>query len=347
MWGIFGGLSHDMGIDLGTANTLVHVKGRGIVLREPSVVAIKSDSGDVLAVGEEAKQMIGRTPGNITAIRPLKDGVIADFDVTQAMLRYFIRKAMNSKSSFVRPRVVVGVPSGVTEVEKRAVIDAATQAGAREAYLIEEPMAAAIGAGLPVEEATGNMVVDIGGGTTEIAVISLGGIVTSRSIRIGGDEMDSAIIQHIRRVYSLMIGERTAEEIKISVGTAMIVSNHDKSLQVRGRDLVTGLPKNIEVNSTEIRDALNDPVYKIVDAVKSTLEKTPPELAADVMDHGIMMTGGGALLANLDKLISKETNMPVIVADDALSCVGEGTGRALENMNLLKRVVMTSKKLRQ
>ena len=330
MWGFFGSLSHDMGIDLGTANTLVHVKGRGIVLREPSVVAIKSDTGDVLAVGEEAKQMIGRTPGNIVAIRPLKDGVIADFDVTQAMLRYFIRKAMNSKS-FVRPRVVVGVPSGVTEVEKRAVIDAATQAGAREAYLIEEPMAAAIGAGLPVEEATGNMVVDIGGGTTEIAVISLGGIVVSKSIRVGGDEMDSSIIQYIRRLYNLMIGERTAEEIKISIGTAIITPEKDKSMTIRGRDLLT----------------LGDPIFKIVDAVKGTLERTPPELAADVMDHGIMMTGGGALLANLDKLISKETGMPVIIADDALSCVGEGTGKSLENMNLLKRVVMTPKKLRQ
>lgn len=346
MWGFFGSWSHDMGIDLGTANTLVHVKGRGIVLREPSVVAIKSDTGEVLAVGEEAKQMIGRTPGNIIAIRPLKDGVIADFDVTQAMLRYFIRKAMNSKS-FVRPRVVVGVPSGVTEVEKRAVIDAATQAGAREAYLIEEPMAAAIGAGLPVEEATGNMVVDIGGGTTEIAVISLGGIVTSRSIRIGGDEMDSSIIQYVKRMYNLMIGERTAEEIKINIGTAIVSPDRDKSMQIRGRDLVTGLPKTIEIKSSEVREALNDPIFKIVDAVRSTLEKTPPELAADVMDHGIMMTGGGALLANLDKLISKETGMPVIVADDALSCVGEGTGRSLEDINLLKRVVMTSKKLRQ
>ncbi len=346
MWGFFGGLSHDMGIDLGTANTLVHVKGRGIVLREPSVVAIKSDTGDVLAVGEEAKQMIGRTPGNIIAIRPLKDGVIADFDVTQAMLRYFIRKAMNSKS-FVRPRVVVGVPSGVTEVEKRAVIDATTQAGAREAYLIEEPMAAAIGAGLPVEEATGNMVVDIGGGTTEIAVISLGGIVVSKSIRVGGDEMDTSIIQYIKRMYNLMIGERTAEEIKIKIGTAIITVDKEKTMQIRGRDLVTGLPKTIEIKSGEIREALGDPIFKIVDAVKGTLERTPPELAADVMDHGIMMTGGGALLANLDKLIAKETGMPVIVADDALSCVGEGTGRALEDINLLKRVVMTSKKLRQ
>ena len=343
LFGLFGG--HDMGIDLGTANTLVHVKGRGIVLREPSVVAIKQDTGEVLAVGEEAKKMIGRTPGNIIAIRPMKDGVIADFDVTQAMLKYFIRKAMNSKS-FARPRVVVGVPSGVTEVEKRAVIDAAQQAGAREAYLIEEPMAAAIGAGLPVEEATGNMVVDIGGGTTEIAVISLGGIVTSRSIRIGGDEMDSSIVQYIKRVYNLMIGERTAEEIKITIGTAIITSATDKSMEIRGRDLVSGLPKTLSVHSKEILEALREPIYKIVDAVKGTLEKTPPELAADIMDHGIMMTGGGALLTNLDKLISNETGMPVMVAEDALSCVGEGTGRSLENLTLLKRVVMTSKKLK-
>ena len=334
MWSLFGGFSHDMGIDLGTANTLVHVKGRGIVLREPSVVAIKSDTGDVLAVGEEAKRMIGRTPGNIVAIRPMKDGVIADFDVTQAMLKYFIRKAMNSKS-FVKPRVVVGVPSGVTEVEKRAVIDAAQQAGAREAYLIEEPMAAAIGAG----------VVDIGGGTTEIAVISLGGIVTSRSIRIGGDEMDSSIIQYIKRQYNLMIGERTAEEIKISIGTAIVTPDTNRTMDIRGRDLVSGLPKTLTIQAEEIREALNEPIYKIIDAVKSTLEKTPPELAADVMDHGIMMTGGGALLTNLDKLLSHETGMPVLVSEDALSCVGEGTGRSLENIELLKRVVMTSKKL--
>ena len=321
-----------MGIDLGTANTLVHVKGRGIVLREPSVVAIKSDTGDVLAVGDEAKQMIGRTPGNIVAIRPMKDGVIADFDVTQAMLKYFIRKAMNTKS-FVRPRVVVGVPSGVTEVEKRAVIDAAQQAGAREAYLIEEPMAAAIGAGLPVEEATGNMVVDIGGG--------------SRSIRIGGDEMDSAIVQYIKRMYNLMIGERTAEEIKINIGTAIVTPETDTSMDIRGRDLVSGLPKTITIQAKEIREALGEPIYKIVDAVKATLEKTPPELAADVMDHGIMMTGGGALLKNLDQLLAHETGMPVLVAEDPLSCVGEGTGKSLENIELLKRVVMTSKKLRQ
>ena len=340
----FGG-SRDMGIDLGTANTLVHVKGRGIVLREPSVVAIKRDGGEVLAVGEEAKQMIGRTPGNIVAIRPMKDGVIADFDVTQSMLQYFIKKSTKS-TSFSRPRVVVGVPSGVTEVEKRAVIDAAQNAGAREAYLIEEPMAAAIGAGLPVEEATGNMVVDIGGGTTEIAVISLGGIVTSCSIRIGGDQMDSSIVQHIKRVYNLMIGERTAEEIKINIGTAMVTEKTDKSMEIRGRDLVSGLPKTVTVKASEIREALADPIFKIVDAVKGTLEKTPPELAADVMDHGIMMTGGGALLVNLDKLISQDTGMPVIIADDPLSCVGEGTGRALEDLNLLSRVVMTSKKIR-
>ncbi len=345
MWNLFGGLSHDMGIDLGTANTLVHIKGKGIVLREPSVVAIKSDTGDVLAVGDEAKRMIGRTPGSIVAIRPMKDGVIADFDVTQAMLKYFIRKAMNTKS-FVRPRVVVGVPSGVTEVEKRAVIDAAQQAGAREAYLIEEPMAAAIGAGLPVEEATGSMVVDIGGGTTEIAVISLGGIVTSCSIRIGGDEMDSSIIQYIKREYNLLIGERTAEEIKINIGTAIVNPNQDKTMDIRGRDLISGLPKTVRIKSSEVCEALSEPVHKIVEAVKGTLEKTPPELAADVMDHGIMMTGGGSLLNSLDKLLSHETGMPVLVSEDALSCVGEGTGRSLENIELLKRVVMTTKKLR-
>ena len=346
MWSLFDALYRDMGIDLGTANTLVHVKGKGIVLREPSVVAIKSENGEVLAVGEEAKRMIGRTPGSIRAIRPMKDGVIADFDVTQAMLKYFIRKAMNTRS-FVRPRVVVGVPSGVTEVEKRAVIDAAQQAGAREAYLIEEPMAAAIGAGLPVEEATGSMVVDIGGGTTEIAVISLGGIVTSRSIRIGGDELDSSIVQYIKRKYNLMIGDRTAEEIKVTIGAAIVDPNNDKTMDIRGRDLVTGLPKNLNIHASEIREALDEPIYKIIDAVKGTLEKTPPELAADVMDHGIMMTGGGALLTNFDRLLSHETGMPVLVSEDALSCVGEGTGRALENIDLLKRVVMTAKKIRQ
>ena len=340
---LFRSLSRDMGIDLGTANTLVHVKGRGIVLREPSVVAIQRDTGEVLAVGEEAKQMIGRTPGNIVAVRPLKDGVIADFDVTQAMLKYFIRKAMDTKS-FIRPRVVVGVPSGVTEVEKRAVIDATIQAGAREAYLIEEPMAAAIGAGLPVHEPTGNMVVDIGGGTTEVAVISLGGIVTSRSIRIGGDEMDEAIVQYIKRTYNLMIGERTAEEVKINVGAA-IVPEVDESMDIRGRDLVTGLPKTLTIRAREVQQALSEPVSGIIEAVKVTLEKTPPELASDIMDRGIVMTGGGSLLRGLDVLLSKETGMPVHIADEALSCVGEGTGRALESIDLLKRVLMSPKKL--
>ncbi len=343
MMNIFGSFSRDMGIDLGTANTLVHVKGKGIVLREPSVVAIQRDTGDILAVGEEAKQMIGRTPGNIVAIRPLKDGVIADFDVTQSMLKYFIRKAIDNKS-FIRPRVVVGVPSGVTEVEKRAVIDATIQAGAREAYLIEEPMAAAIGAGLPVHEPTGNMVVDIGGGTTEVAVISLGGIVTSRSIRIGGDEMDEAIVQYIKRTYNLMIGERTAEEVKITIGAAIVPEN-DEMMDIRGRDLVTGLPKTLVIKASEVQQALSEPVVGIVEAVKVTLEKTPPELASDIMDRGIVMTGGGSLLRGLDKLLSKETGMPVYISEDALSCVAMGTGKALESIDLLKRVLMAPKKL--
>lgn len=343
MKGLFGSFSRDMGIDLGTANTLVHLKGKGIVLREPSVVAIQRDTGEVLAVGEEAKQMIGRTPGNIVAIRPLKDGVIADFDVTQAMLKYFIRKSIDTKS-FIRPRVVVGVPSGVTEVEKRAVIDATMQAGAREAYLIEEPMAAAIGAGLPVHEPTGNMVVDIGGGTTEVAVISLGGIVTSRSIRIGGDEMDESIVQYIKRTYNLMIGERTAEEIKMSIGAA-IVPDADRSMDIRGRDLVSGLPKTLNIKASEVQQALNEPVMGIIEAVKVTLEKTPPELASDIMDRGIVMTGGGSLLRGLDRLLSRETGMPVHISDDALSCVALGTGKALESIDLLKRVLLSPKKL--
>jgi len=335
-------LSRDMGIDLGTANTLVHVRSKGIVLREPSVVAIQRDTGEVLAVGEEAKQMIGRTPGNIVAIRPLKDGVIADFDVTQAMLKYFIKKAME-KSRFIRPRVVVGVPSGVTEVEKRAVIDATLQAGAREAYLIEEPMAAAIGAGLPVHEPMGNMVVDIGGGTTEVAVISLGGIVTSRSIRIGGDEMDEALVQYVKRTYNLLIGERTAEEVKIAIGSA-VPPKTDESMDVRGRDLVSGLPKTLTIRAHEVQHALAEPVAGIIEAVKVTLERTPPELASDIMDRGIVMTGGGSLLRGLDTMINKETGMPVYIAEDPLSCVGIGTGKALESIDLLKRVVMSPKK---
>lgn len=327
---------------VGTANTLVHVKGRGIVLREPSVVAIQRDTGAVLAVGEEAKQMIGRTPGNITAIRPMKDGVIADFDVTQSMLKYFIAKSLGVRS-FVRPRVVVAVPSGVTEVEKRAVIDATLQAGAREAYLIEEPMAAAIGAGLPVHEPTGNMVVDIGGGTTEVAVISLGGIVTSRSIRVGGDEMDEAIVQYVKRTYNLMIGERTAEEIKISIGSALTMG--PEKMDIRGRDLVSGLPKTLTITAEEVQKALTEPVFSIIEAVKVTLEKTPPELAADIMDRGIVMTGGGSLLRGLDKLLNRETGMPVHIAEEPLSCVALGTGKALESIDVLKRILVSPKKI--
>jgi rod shape-determining protein MreB and related proteins len=343
MLGFFGLFSKDMGIDLGTANSLVHVKGKGIVLREPSVVAIQRDTRQVLAVGEEAKQMIGRTPGNIIAIRPMKDGVIADFDVTQSMLRYFMTKALKKKAIF-RPRVVVCVPSGVTAVEERAVREAALSAGAREAYLIEEPMAAAIGAGLPVHEPTGNMIVDIGGGTTEVAVISLGGIVTSRSIRVAGDEMDDAIIQHIKKTYNLMIGERTSEEIKIEIGSAYPVAN-EESYEVRGRDLVSGLPKTVKITSQEVYKALSEPVSAIVEAIKFTLEKTPPELAADIMDRGIIMAGGGSLLKGLDRLISEETGMPVYVAEDPLLCVAYGTGKVLENIDVLKKVLITPKRL--
>ncbi|GAB4262809.1 rod shape-determining protein [Thermincola ferriacetica] len=341
---MFGLFSKDMGIDLGTANSSVYMKGKGIVLHEPSVVAIQRDTGQVLAVGEEAKQMIGRTPGNIVAIRPMKDGVIADFDTTQSMLRYFITKAMKKRSFLVRPRVVVCVPSGVTAVEERAVREAALQAGAREAYLIEEPMAASIGAGLPVHEPTGNMIVDIGGGTSEVAVISLGGIVTSRSIRIGGDEMDEAIMQHIKRTYNLMVGERTAEEIKIKIGTAYPFPETE-SYEVRGRDLVTGLPKTVNITSEEVYKALSEPVSAILEAIKVTLEKTPPELAADIMDKGIVMAGGGSLLRGLDKLVSEETGMPVHVADEPLFCVAFGTGKVLENLDVLKRVLISPKKI--
>ena len=333
-------LSHDMGIDLGTANTLVHLKGKGIVIREPSVVAVQKDTNEVLAIGSEAKRMIGRTPGNIVAIRPLKDGVIADFDITQAMLRYFIKKAVGNKT-FVRPRVVVGVPSGVTAVERRAVLDATIQAGAREAYLIEEPMAAAIGAGLPVQEATGNMVVDIGGGTSEVAVISLGGIVVSISVRIGGDKMDEAIVQYIKKKYNLLIGERTAEEIKIGIGTAMQMEEPD-TMEIRGRDLVTGLPKTLTIDANQIQEALAEPVSGIIDAVRGSLEKTPPELSSDIMDRGIVMTGGGSLLRNLDRLISKETGMPVYVSDAALSCVALGTGIAVEHVDIYKKGFMAA-----
>lgn len=337
--------SRDIGIDLGTANTLVFVRGKGIVLREPSVVAIRRDTGEILAVGEEAKRMIGRTPGNIVAIRPMKDGVIADFDVTQTMLRHFILKAYRRKS-ILKPQVVVCVPSGVTEVEKRAVLDATHQAGAREAFLIEEPMAAAIGAGLPVEEPTGSMIVDVGGGTTEVAIISLGGIVTSKSIRVAGDEMDEAVVQHIKKKYNLLIGERTAEDIKITIGTALLNEEKEKqTMQIRGRDLVTGLPKTQTINAHEIELSLADPVSSIIEAIKITLEKSPPELAADIMDKGIVMTGGGALLHGLDNLVSKETGMPVIITENSLDCVALGTGKVLGEIELLKRVSISPKKI--
>ena len=332
---LFGNGSRDMGIDLGTANTLVFMKGKGIILREPSVVAIEKMSRKVLAVGEEAKKMIGRTPGNIVAIRPLKDGVIADFDITQEMLKYFIQRATQKKSIF-QPRVVVCIPSGVTEVEKRAVEEATIQAGAKEAYLIEEPMAAVIGAGLPVHEPTGSMVVDIGGGTSEVAVISLGGIVASISIRVGGDELDNYIINYVKKEYNLMIGERTAEEVKITIGSAV----KDKtlgSMDIRGRDLVSGLPRTINISSEEIYEALKEPVTSIIDAIKATLEKTPPELAADVMEYGIMLTGGGALLHGLDVLTNRETGILTRVAETPLDCVALGTGKALESIELLKR----------
>ncbi|MFC0188014.1 rod shape-determining protein [Fictibacillus aquaticus] len=333
---MFGGFSRDLGIDLGTANTLVYVKGKGVVVREPSVVALRTDTGSIEAVGNAAKNMIGRTPGNIVAVRPMKDGVIADFETTATMMKYFIQQAQKNRSVFARkPNVMVCVPSGITAVEKRAVEDATKQAGAREAYTIEEPFAAAIGADLPVWEPTGSMVVDIGGGTTEVAIISLGGIVTSQSIRIAGDEMDDAIIQYIKKTYNLMIGERTSETLKLEIGSAGSPEEIE-DMDIRGRDLLTGLPKTITITADEVAGALRDTVNSIMDAVKVTLEKTPPELAADIMDRGIVLTGGGALLRNLDKVISEETKMPVIVAENALDCVAVGTGRALENLHLFR-----------
>jgi len=339
MFNLFSSFSKDMGIDLGTANTLVHMIGKGIIIREPSVVAVNINTKTVLAVGADAKRMIGRTPGNIMAIRPLKDGVIADFDITQTMLKYFIRKALHDKS-FARPRVVIGVPSGVTAVEKRAVVDAALQAGAREAYLIEEPMAAAMGSGLPVQDATGSMVVDIGGGTTEVAIICSGGVVVSQSIRIAGDEMDEAIVQYIKHRFNLLIGERTAEEVKIEIGTATDVTN-PASKVVSGRDLMTGLPKSLTINQNQIREALMEPIQAIVDVVKTTLEKTPPELAADIMNKGIMMTGGSSLLRNFDKLMARATGMPIVVSEDALSCVALGTGMMLEHLDQYKKGLLS------
>ena len=334
----FGKMTKDMGIDLGTANTLVYIKGQGIVVREPSVVAIRDDSKDVLAVGEEAKRMIGRTPGNIVAIRPMKDGVIADFDITQSMLSYFIQKAA-AKKGVVSPRIAICVPFGVTEVEKRAIEEAARNAGAKDAFLIEEPMAAAIGAGLRIEEPEGNMVVDIGGGTSEIAIISLGGIVTAKSIRLGGDELDEAIVNYVKKEYSLMIGERTAEDVKIRIGSAY-KEGEEVEMEIRGRDLISGLPKTMQISSSEVRDALRDPVNSIVDGIKSTLEKTPPELASDIMENGIMLTGGGALLKGLDKLVKEETGMPVKIAENPLDCVAIGTGKSVEDQEIFEKVLM-------
>jgi len=341
--GLLGLFSNDIGIDLGTANTLVYVKDQGIVLREPSVVAVRSGTSQVLAVGDEAKRMLGRTPGNIVAVRPLKDGVIADFEMTESMLRHFITKVHNRK--WVRPRVVIAVPSGITEVEKRAVKESAAHAGAREVYLIEEPMAAAIGVGLPVQDAAGNMIIDIGGGTTEVALISLSGIVFSRSVRVAGDELDEAIAGYMKRAYNLMIGERTAEEIKIKIGSAYPVEK-ETSMEVKGRDLVAGLPKTLTITSQKVREALLEPISTIVESVRVTLERCPPELSADLVDRGLVLAGGGALLRGLDKLLQEETGLPVHVAEDPLSAVAEGTGRALSELKFLRQVASSDRPAR-
>ncbi|HEN21429.1 MAG TPA: rod shape-determining protein [Desulfobacteraceae bacterium] len=338
---MFGLFSNDLAIDLGTANTLVYVKGKGIVLCEPSVVAVRSDGkggNKVLAVGKEAKMMVGRTPGNIMAIRPMKDGVIADFEITEAMLRHFIRLVHN-RSALIRPRIIICVPSGITQVEKRAVRESAESAGAREVFLIEEPMAAAIGAGLPITEPTSNMVVDIGGGTTEVAVISLSGIVYSKSVRVGGDKMDEAILQHIKRKYNLLIGLRTAEIIKTTIGNAF-PGDEIETIEVRGRDLVTGIPKILTIDSDEVRKAILEQIETIVEAVRIALEQTPPELAADTVDKGIILTGGGSLLKNLDVLLREETQLPITIADDPLSTVVLGSGKALDNISILKDVLV-------
>jgi rod shape-determining protein MreB len=341
--GILGLFSNDLAIDLGTANTLVYVKGKGIVLSEPSVVAVSTGNrykNRVLAVGLEAKNMLGKTPGNISAIRPMRDGVIADFEVTEAMLRHFIHKVHNRRT-FVRPRIIVAVPSGITQVEKRAVRESAESAGAREVFLIEEPMAAAIGAGLPITEPTCNMVVDIGGGTTEVAVISLKGIVYSRSVRVAGDKMDSAIIQYIKRKYNLLIGERTAEVIKTSIGNAYPDPQNLETIEVKGRDLASGIPKILSIDSEEIRIAISEQIDAIVETVKIALEQTPPELSADIVDRGIILTGGGALLKSLDRLLREETSLPITVTEDPLSTVALGSGKALDNLELLREVVIT------
>ncbi len=338
MSSIYNMFSSDLAVDLGTANTLIYVKGRGVVSSEPSVVAINSGTKEILAIGQEAKNMLGRTPANIIAVRPMKDGVIADYDTTEKMIRYFILKVHNRRA-LVRPRMVICIPSGVTQVEKRAVKDSAIQAGAREVYLIEEPMAAAIGAGLPIQEPSGNMVVDIGGGTTEVAVISLSGIVYANSVRVGGDEMDDNIVNYIKRQYNLLIGTATAEDLKIKLGSAFPLENEIKT-EIKGRDLVTGIPKTIEISDSEIREALKESITKIVDAVRIALEQTPPELSADIVDRGIVLTGGGALLKNLDKRLSHETGLPIIVSDDPLKAVVLGSGKVLDDIELLRKVAV-------
>ncbi|MBP2659600.1 MAG: cell shape determining protein, MreB/Mrl family [Firmicutes bacterium] len=336
------GMSMDIGVDLGTANVLVYIKGKGIVLREPSVVAIDRDSNTVLAVGEEARRMLGRTPGNIIAIRPLREGVIADYDTTETMLRHFISKVV-PKNFFFKPRIMVCIPSGVTTVEKRAVLEAAVQAGAKKTYLIEEPLAAALGAGLDISEPFGSMVVDIGGGTTDVAVLSLGGIVVSESLRVGGDKFDEALVRYVKREYNVMIGERTAEQIKVTIGTAL-VSGRNESMEIRGRDLVSGLPKTLRITSAETFEALNESVSLIVQRVKTVLEITPPELSSDIMDRGIVMTGGGSMLYGLDKLIQQETGIPTYLAEDPLSCVALGTGKALDSLGTLEDSLTTLKR---
>ncbi|OGW09364.1 MAG: rod shape-determining protein [Nitrospinae bacterium RIFCSPLOWO2_12_39_15] len=333
---LIGLFSNDLAIDLGTANTVVFVRGKGIVLREPSVVAIHNETKEILAVGSEAKQMLGRTPGNIVAIRPMRDGVIANFEITEAMIKHFIRRVHNRKT-LVRPRVVIAVPSGITQVEKRAVRDSAISAGAREVYLMEEPMAAAIGVGLPISNPIGNMIVDVGGGTTEVAVISLSGIVYSKSVRVAGDEMDEAIINYIKRKYNLLIGERTAEVIKIKIGSAYPL-DEKQEMEIKGRDLMAGIPKTLLVNDEEIREALAEPIGTIVETVKVALERTPPELAADIVDKGIVMAGGGSMIRGLDLLLREETGLPIILAEDPLSAVALGTGKALDELELLRKV---------
>jgi len=335
---LFGLLSDDLAVDLGTANTLIYVRGKGVVLKEPSVVAIHKDTQQVLAVGAKAKNMLGRTPGSIEAIRPMKDGVIANFEITEIMLRHFIRQVHNRKT-LVRPRIIVCVPSGITQVERRAVRDSAESAGAREVFLIEEPMAAAIGVGLPIQEASGNMILDIGGGTTEIAVISLAGIVYSKSIRVGGDEMDESIVNYVKRSYNLLIGERTAEEVKIQIGSAYPMDDR-RTMEVKGRDLVTGVPKTIIITDEEVREALNEAVQSIVDVVKIALERTPPELSSDIVDKGIVLAGGGGLIRGLDILLREETGLPITVAEDPLIAVVMGTGKVLDEIDLLRKLTI-------